>query len=280
MIVAVTGSSGFIGKKLLYELELCKHEVISLDLTVGINILDWDVIKNTRRFDVLVHLAAMSYVPESYEKPREFYNVNVNGVINCLELCRKYNAKFIFASSYVYGIPQFLPITENHSLVGFNPYAETKIIGEKICADYFKYFNVRSIILRPFNIYGKGQKDNFLIPLILKQAKTGTLNLLDSRPKRDFIHVNDVIEAFKKAVENNSIEFDQFNVGYGKSYSVKQVVNIVNEMYDNKLIVKFSKNEREHEVLDTIADISKIKIKLNWEPTIGIERGLRWMIDL
>ncbi len=278
MIVAITGSSGFIGRRLVSSLFASGHEIIKLDITTGANILDWDSLKKIKKFDVLVHLAARSFVPLSYEKPRDFYNLNINGVINGLELCRLNNAKFVFASSYVYGKPKYLPINEEHPLGGVNPYAETKIIGEKICEDYYKYFNVRSVILRPFNIYGLGQNKAFLIPLILKQAKTGAVKLLDPRPKRDFIYVEDVVSAFKIAVENNDIKFNHFNVGFGKSYSVNEVVEIVNQLYNNSLHIEFSREKRKNEVLDTVADITKAKSLLHWIPTIDLVEGLKKMI--
>ncbi|MCF6222632.1 MAG: NAD(P)-dependent oxidoreductase [Flavobacteriaceae bacterium] len=279
MIIAITGSSGFIGRRLVSKLEKSGHKIIKLDVNEGIDILNWDRLLKISHFDVLVHLAAKSFVPQSYEMPRDFYNLNVNGVINGLELCRIHKAKFIFTSSYVYGKPEYLPIDENHSLNGFNPYAETKIIGEKICKDYHKYFNVRSIILRPFNIYGLGQNENFLIPLILKQAKTGKVKLLDPRPKRDFIFINDVVEAFMMAIENENVEFDNFNIGSGKSFSVDNVVGIINKLYNNSLDIEYDKVARQNEVLDTVADISKIKSQLNWEPIIGLEEGLKQMIQ-
>lgn len=278
MIIAVTGSSGFIGKRLVSRLEKFGHNIIKVDVNEGIDILNWNQLKTIQKFDVMVHLAAKSFVPQSYETPRDFYHLNVNGVINGLELCRIHKAKFVFASSYVYGKPEYLPIDENHLLEGFNPYAETKIIGEKICRDYHKYFDVRSIILRPFNIYGPGQGENFLIPLILKQAKTGKVKLLDSRPKRDFVFIDDVVEAFRLAVENNNVEFDEFNIGNGKSFSVDNVVRIIDKLYSNKLDIEYDKVARQNEVLDTVADISKIRTQLNWEPKIRLEEGLKRMI--
>ncbi len=279
MIIAVTGSSGFIGKNLVKKLLLSGNEVIKLDISEGFDILNWDDLKNIESFDVLVHLAAMSFVPNSYKQPRDFYNLNVNGVINGLELCRIHSAKFVFSSSYVYGKPKYLSIDENHPLQGFNPYAETKIIGEKICEDYFKYFKVPSIIMRPFNIYGNNQNENFLIPLILKQAKTGNIKLTDPRPKRDFIYIDDVVDAFICAVENNSILFDKFNVGTGTSYSVQEVVEIVNQLFGNELNIEFSNIKRENEVLDTVADILHIKKSLNWHPKINLKTGLKNMIN-
>lgn len=280
MKVIVSGSGGFIGSKLVDVLKEDHHEVIEFDISEGIDILKWDTIKDTLAFDVFVHLAANSFVPASYEKPREFYHLNLLGVINALELCRLCNAKFIFSSSYVYGKPYQLPIPENHPLQGFNPYAETKILGEKICENYYKYFNVRSLILRPFNIYGKGQNENFLIPLILKQAKTGRINLLDSRPKRDYVYIDDVVNAFRIAVNNETAVFEKFNIGFGRSYSVKEIVDIVNSFYNNQLEISFQNLSRKNEILDTVADITKARTILNWIPKTDIFNGLKIIFNL
>ncbi len=279
MIVAVTGSSGFIGRKVVAKLLTSGHKVIKLDIVDGFDILNWEMVKSISGFDVLIHLAGFTFVPLSYSNPRDFYNLNITGVINSLELCKINNAKFVFVSSYVYGEPEFLPINESHPLVGFNPYSETKIIGEKICENYNKYFKVDSVILRPFNIYGPGQNDNFLIPLILKQAKTGVVKLLDPRPKRDFIFVDDVAEAIKLVVEEESLRYNIFNIGSGKSYSVKEVVVHVNELYNNELEVLFTNDKRENEVLDTVADITRINNVLGWQPTLTLLDGLKTMIQ-
>lgn len=278
MKVVVTGSSGFIGSRLVKKLRQLEHEVIEVDTRQGIDILNFEQMLSIDKFDALVHLAAMSFVPLSFEKPRDFYHLNVNGVINGLELCRLHNARFIFSSSYVYGKPKYLPIDENHPLDGFNPYAETKIIGEEICENYFKHFNVSSIILRPFNIYGPNQNESFLIPSILKQAKTGKIKLLDPYPKRDFIYVDDVVNAFKLAIESTKIEFNQFNIGFGTSYSVNDVVEIVNQLYNGTLTIEYSNEKRKNEVTETVADIIKTKKALKWSPKISLLEGIKRMI--
>ncbi|MBI9035782.1 MAG: NAD(P)-dependent oxidoreductase [Bacteroidales bacterium] len=275
MIVAVTGSSGFIGSRLVAKLKTNNHELIELDIQTGFDVLDYNQMKTVRKFDVCIHLAALTFVPLSFEVPHDFYMLNTHGLINCIELCRLHDARMIFASSYVYGQPHYLPINEDHPLEGLNPYTETKILGETICANYFKYFGVKSIILRPFNVYGQGQNEKFLLPSILNQAKNGKIKLNDPRPKRDFVFVDDVVDCYVKAVENNNIPFDVFNIGSGKSYSVSEVVGMVNELYGNTLDVEFSNQERVIEVFDTVADISKVKLGLDWSPKTDLFEGIK-----
>ena len=106
MRILVTGSSGFIGSKIIKKLVEFKHEVVELDIINGWDITNWEQIKAIESFDVLIHLAAQTFVPDSYKMPQKMYNLNMLGTLNALELCRIKNARMIFASSYVYGNPE------------------------------------------------------------------------------------------------------------------------------------------------------------------------------
>lgn len=274
-IIAVTGSSGFIGKHLVNALIRNKKNVIELDIDKGFNLLKEEDIQRVPKFDIIVHLAAKSFVPLSFEKPWEFYHHNYTLTLNVLELARLNNAKVIFVSSYLYGVPEYLPIDENHPLKPHNPYAQTKLICEKLCEGYNRDFNIPIIILRPFNLYGPGQNENFLLPTIIKQAKNGKIVLKDPRPKRDFVYIDDVANCFIKAIENDSLAFDIFNIGYGKSYSVQEIVEFVNHFYNNGLEIEYAKEERNFEVMDTVADVSKVRKVLGWTPKVDLFSGIK-----
>jgi UDP-glucose 4-epimerase len=198
MKIAISGSEGFIGQALKSKLSLnINTELICIDIKNGDDLSYKKILDRIKEFDVFVHLAALSFVPDSYTKPHTFFDINFNTTLNALELCRKYKAKMIFLSSYVYGKPHYLPIDEKHPINAFNPYAQTKIIGEKLCESYNKDFNVPCFILRPFNIYGPRQNSLFLLPSILEQIKAGQKKILlnDPTPRRDFVNIYDVIEA-------------------------------------------------------------------------------------
>jgi len=271
---AVTGSSGFVGQHLIKSLRSKDFEFVKLDLQDGVDITDWKQIRSTEKFDVLFHLAAKTFVPDSFKNPRSFYYTNISGTLNALELCRLNNAKMIFASSYIYGQPQYLPIDETHPIVAFNPYAQTKVIGEQLCESYHRNFGVPIVILRPFNIYGYGQNENFLIPTMLKQMKEGVISLKDPEPKRDMVFIDDVIEAYINAAEYDQNGFDIFNIGSGISYSIQEIVDQITASSDQEIKVEFSGEKRKNEVLNTIADISKAKKLLNWNPKITFNEGL------
>ena len=274
MIIAVTGSSGFTGKKLVAKLTSLNHKVIKLDIKEGIDITDFNNLKDIQKYDLIYHLAAMSFVPDSYQKPHDFYRVNVNSTMNTLELSRKYNAKYVYVSSYVYGNPEYLPIDENHPVVSFNPYSDTKIISENLCRSYNKYFNLNIMIVRPFNIYGPAQTNNFLIPFILKQAVNRKIELSDPNPKRDLIYIDDLIELYSKLITYEDSSFEIFNAGYGKSYSVREIVEYIIGMFPSKIEVNYLNKVRPNEVNDTIADTRKAKKLLNWAPKVDLREGL------
>ena len=285
--ILVTGSSGFVGKNLVEELKRQDADVLTLTDHDGrrIDIRDQQrveaIINKIRNIDIdiVYHLAAITSVPFSFENPGETYDVNVLGTLNILELCRSCNAdKIVFASSYVYGQPQYLPIDEKHPLQPTNPYARSKILGEELCRAYNTDFGVKCIILRPFNIYGVGQSKNFLIPSIIAQLRYGKIELKDPEPKRDFIYISDVIDAYIKAGEFNG-DFDVFNIGYGKSYSVKEIVDKIIYLYGKDVKVKYSGERRKNEIMDTIADIKKAKEKLGWKPSVEIDNGLSNLLN-
>ena len=278
--ILVTGSSGFVGKNLVEELKRQDADVLTLTDHDGrrIDIRDQQrveaIINEIKNIDIVYHLAAITSVPFSFENPRETYDVNVLGTLNILELCRSCNAdKIVFASSYVYGQPQYLPIDEKHPLQPTNPYARSKILGEELCRAYNTDFGVKCIILRPFNIYGVGQNKNFLIPSIIDQLRYGKIELKDPEPKRDFIYISDVIDAYVKAGEFKG-DFEVFNIGYGKSYSVKEIVDKIIYLYGKDVKVKYSGERRKNEIMDTIANTKKAKEKLGWKPRVEIDKGL------
>jgi len=279
MKILITGFSGFIGKYLLERLSLTNHELVLMDLSNGFDICNWEQIKHIEGIDAIVHLANLSFVPASYEQPKKFYESNYISTLNMLELCRINKAKMLFFSSYVYGHPQYQPIDEKHPIQAFNPYAQTKVICESLCEGYNRDFQVPVTIFRPFNIYGKGQNPDFLIPTIIQQAKEGNIIIKDDRPKRDYIHVKDIVEAVYAAIESkNTNSLQTYNLGTGVSYSVKEIIDIVTGLFKSKIEYQCKNETRPNEVMDTIADISKIKTDLNWTPQIDIIEGLKLMI--
>lgn len=280
MKILITGYSGFIGSYLQKRLESSAHELILADITNGVDICDWKQVAVFDDVDIIVHLANLSFVPASYENPKRFYETNYLSTLNMLELCRLRNARMIFFSSYIYGHPEYQPIDEQHPVQAFNPYAQTKVICESLCQGYSRDFKVPITIFRPFNIYGVGQNPDFLIPSIIQQARAGKITVKDDRPKRDYIHVSDIVEAIVAAIETEQTTDDlrTYNLGTGISFSVKEIVDLVRDLFNTEIDYLCTNEFRPNDVMDTVADISKIKNELHWSPAVSIREGLQKML--
>ncbi|WP_235906056.1 NAD-dependent epimerase/dehydratase family protein [Ginsengibacter hankyongi] len=277
--ILITGSKGFVGNSLTSLLKSKSFEVFDVGSSNTLNLCDWEAVKNIPKSEIIVHLASKSFVPDSFKTPLSFYNNNILSTLNILEKAKIDGAKVIFFSTYVYGTPIYLPIDENHHKSPKNPYTQSKLIGEELCEAYFRDFGVPVTIFRPFNIYGAGQKFPFFIPTVISQINNKAIQLNDSRPKRDFIYIDDVVEAVHLSIIDNDKFFRIYNLGSGVSTSIKDIVDAIINLSQSKARVHFTNEIRQGEILDTIADISKIQNELNWKPKISITRGLRLTIE-
>ena len=269
--ILITGSSGFIGRNLKAELLKRKFQIEEFNSAQG------DIAETKLNFSNIshvFHLAGKSFVPDSWKNPEEFKRVNVDGIRNVLEFCKSNGACLTFVSSYVYGIPEKLPISESHPVHPSNPYAESKKRAEDVCMEFSN--EVPVTILRPFNIYGIGQPDYFLIPEIIKQLhddSTSEITLLDLKPKRDYLFMDDFINSLILLFEN--IKQGVFNIGSGYSMSVEEIVNVIFQVSGKSKKIISKEEKRKNEIPDVIADISKIRDETRWEPKISFQEGIK-----
>ncbi|MCL1987940.1 MAG: GDP-mannose 4,6-dehydratase [Firmicutes bacterium] len=273
MKILITGVSGFLGNHLQKTLtaEFPQHEILPFDEDIC------QPVKLNNSADYVFHLAAKTDVPESWKTPADFYNVNVTGTANVLEYCRKVGANLTYVNSYPYGIPLYLPIDENHPQAPNSPYNHSKHLAEDICRFYSENFNVKTTVLRLFNVYGAGQNENFLIPKIIKQALFGdSIEVMDLEPKRDYVYIQDVITALISTMNVTLTNFRVYNVGSGKSYSVAEVCEKINIL--NKPIISLQQ-KRQNEVPNVLANIAKIGNELNWQPQTTFENGIAKTIE-
>lgn len=281
MNILVTGSTGFIGTRLVRGLEAQGNTVYQYGFSLGNDIRDKDSfnIFLGKGIDAVFHLAGLTFVPDSWANPEAFYCVNTLGTQHTLEFCRNEKAKLIYASAYVYGIPQYLPIDEKHPAVPNNPYAHSKWLGEELCRFYSDVMGVQTTVLRPFNLYGPGQDDNFLIPMIIKQAREGKeIVVKDDKPRRDYIHVDDFIDACILALQFHE-PFKIFNVGSGYSSSVGEIVEAALKAVGNEIAWRSTGEIRHNEIPDTIADCRCISELLGWRPTRKLEASIYELIN-
>jgi len=274
--VIITGSEGFVGSYLRSKLAEEGVEVIPIDISIGLDITDWEQLRDFgQNADIIIHLAARTYIPTTSANPRDTYHMNLNGTLNMLELARRNGIrKFVYASAYVYGIPQYLPIDEKHPINPINPYNRSKALGEELCHAYYEDHGLECVILRAFNIYGKGQNKDFLIPSIVNQINQKEIILNDPKPKRDFIHVEDVVDAYIKAAQYSGSACDVFNIGSGNSFSVDEIAQKIIAVSGRTVKVNYLDQQRKNEIADTVADITRAKEELNWEPKTTMDEGL------
>ena len=295
MNFAVTGGAGFIGSHLVKHLISQGHGVIVIDNLyrgrlsnlgevqdkvnfVKLDILDFENLKKTlQNVDGIFHQAALTSVPESYEKEDEYKKVNVVGTENVFKIAKEFQIKVVYASSSsVYGNIEKIPITEDFKRKPINPYGLTKLEDELLAEKYAK-LGVQIIGLRYFNVFGIGQTLDYagVITKFLDKINENKSPIIfgDGSQIRDFIFVNDVAKANLAAMISN-VEHGFFNIGTGKSISIKELA---------QLMIKISKKSLEPEydnlppgdVKLSTADISNSVKLLNWKSETPLEEGLR-----
>lgn len=271
--VLVTGASGFIGQHLVPRLRGEGHEVLDVGRTSG-DVADDATWRSFPLADVVVHLAAKSFVPDSWDAPGVFLRTNLLGTVAAMEYCRAHGARLVFPSSYMYGDAVQQPIPENTTLVAKNPYALSKRLAEEACEFFADRFGLNITILRPFNIYGPGQSNTFLIPMIVNQLKGGReVHVKDLEPRRDYVYIRDIVEAMVKAAACER-GLNVFNLGSGVSHSVADVIQTIQTVWGTDLPVRSDGVRRKDEVMDTVADITRAAQQLGWKPRFTLRQGI------
>ena len=277
---AVTGSNGFIGKHLVHALKSSGIDVLEISRsTSSIDVTDWEQVQTIPVQDVVFHLAGITNIQEAFVEPKNVYFTNYVGTLNMLEWCRIHDIKkMVYVSTFVYGVPQYLPVDEAHPIAPNNPYSQSKLMGEELCEAYCRDHGLNVTILRLFNIYGPRQTGNFLIPQILRQLSEGEVVLGDPAPKRDFLYISDVVNALVAASESDMDGCNVYNVGSGKSYSAGEVADTLVDIYlkqtRKSASIKYTYDKRKSEIADTIANIDRAKKDLQWIPQVDIRTGL------
>ena len=276
--ILVTGASGFIGSHLVPRLRERGHEVFAATSRSG-DVAEEDTWAGYPNAEVVIHLAGKAFVPASWEQPAAFIRSNLLGTVGALGYCVQRSARLVFVSSYLYGRPETLPIRESAPLLANNPYALSKKLAEEACGFFGASMGAEITILRPFNVYGAGQSDSFLVPSIIRQVRAGRqVRVKDLEPKRDYVYVDDVVRAIQAAACRRG-ESGVFNIGSGVSYSVEDLIRVVQRVMGTDIPVSSDGERRKDEVMDTVADITEARRHLGWEPEWTLEAGVRKMIE-
>ena len=290
----VTGGAGFIGSNLVDRLVKEGHKVIVLDnfvsgkrsnlshhLKRNVKIIRIDI-SNTKKLDkyfkdvvYVFHLAGLAEIVPSIKNPNKYFINNVFGTLNVLEAAKKVKVKkFIYAaSSSCYGSPKKVPTSETEKIDTQHPYALTKFLGEEAAIKYAKFFKMPNISCRFFNVYGPrlnttSQYAAVFGNFLTQKKKMKPLTIIGSgNQTRDFIHVDDLTNAFIKLARSN-LKNKIYNLGSGKETSINKIANMIG---GKKIFIP----KRLGDPTRSCANISKIKKDIKWKPRISIIEGIK-----
>ena len=298
MKIFITGGAGFIGSAISKSFLDDGNEVTIFDnfsnssekkisstskilSVIKGDICDFESLKKALdNFDAVIHLAAQINVEESIQFPEKTFQVNVKGTENLLQVCtqNKINNLIFASSAAVYGNPEKSPLTENSPISPISPYGESKAQMEQIIKKYSRDFSLNCISLRIFNVYGIGQTDSYagvITKFLNRIQKNQPLEIFgDGSNSRDFIALEDVVQAFIKALDNiKGKKGNYYNIGTGKSTTIKELAEIMLSICNKNLEIKF-KAPKENDIAQSAASIDLAQRELGFNPKISLLDGL------
>lgn len=307
MRMLITGGAGFIGSHLCDKYVKDGYTVLCLDNFMSGDLMNVRHLLNYRNFklirgdirdcdllekimrdvDVVFHLAAQVHVDRSYIEPKLTYEVNVMGTQNILEAARMHDAKkVIYAStSEVYGSAQYVPIDEKHPLNAPHPYGASKIAADRMCHAYIQTYGMNISILRLFNIFGPRQRDigyGGVISIFTRRILSDVPPIIygDGLQTRDYTYIEDAIRAYDLILNHDEPIAEPINFGSGKAVSILDLANMLIDLNGKKGNIKPVHVEpRIGEVKQLIADTTKARELLGWEPTYDLEEGLGKFVE-
>lgn len=300
--IAVTGADGFIGSHLCETLlkngfsvkALCFYNSFSsagwLDHSpyknefeiIFIDVRDYGRIEKVLSgAEVVIHLASLIGIPFSYESPESYIHTNIIGTFNVCKSALKNDVSHMIqtSTSEVYGSAITTPIDELHPLQAQSPYSASKISADAIAFSMYSAFDLPLTIARPFNTFGPRQSNRAVIPTIISQIfnqNSGKIVLGNIETKRDFNYVDNTVDGFLSLLNINP-SGQVFNIGSGKTISIKDLVQIISKLTNSKIDIQLD-NTRirpdKSEVDELQADISKLVNLTGYSPKVTLEAGL------
>jgi len=279
MRALVTGGAGFVGTNLIKRLLKDEYEVVSFDnystgfkdnRLKGCTYIDIDITESfddwKEKFDVIFHLAALPRIGPSFKNPTEVIDVNVGGTVNVLEYARKTETPVIYAGSSSF-----------HGGVYKNPYTFSKWQGEELCKMYEQVYGLDVTICRFYNVYGNHMPQSggyrTVLPIFLEQYKKGHMLTItsDGEQRRDFTHVDDIIEAMIRVVEWMPSKWGStFELGRGENHSINEVVDMFGDIIGTIYL-----DEIPGETRNTLCKSELARKKLRWNPKNNLEDWIK-----
>ncbi|WP_297107221.1 GDP-mannose 4,6-dehydratase [uncultured Devosia sp.] len=303
--VLITGADGFIGSHLTELLVSRGAKVTALVLYNSWNEIGWlkDIpsqilrevdlqvgdIRDAERIRALAagkqyvfHLSSLIAIPYSYLAPRSYVDTNIIGATNVLEACRASDSldRLVHVStSEVYGTAQFVPISEEHPLVGQSPYSASKIAADKMAESYHLSFELPLVIARPFNTYGPRQSARAVIPTIASQIAAGKtrLSMGSVTPSRDFNYASDTALGMCALALSDAAMGETINIGSGEEHTIAKVVEILSGIAGVQVHIEQDPERirpAKSEVDRLLCDNSKITGMTDWRPQVSFADGL------
>ncbi|KAG0511278.1 MAG: UDP-glucose 4-epimerase [Nitrosopumilales archaeon] len=300
MKIFVTGGAGFIGSALVKSFLEKNYTVMIFDnfsnsseenvstlLNKGASLVKGDVRKfediekALNDYDLVIHLAAQISVEESIKKPELTHSINVGGTENLLKACvaKKVNKIILASSAAVYGQPKELPLTESSPISPISPYGQSKVEMEKLLEEFSKNYGLNGISLRFFNIYGKGQTDEYagVITKFMKNISENKPLIIfgDGSNTRDFISIVDVVDSILSAIEKiEGKKGNYYNVATGNFISIKELAELMLSISDKNLGIKYE-SPKKGDILHSQTSINLLQKELGFYPKIKLSDGLK-----
>jgi len=303
--ILVTGADGFIGSHLVELLISQGHEVkafclynsngswgwldtlpeyckAQIEVVLG-DIRDPLCVREAMRgCEIVFHLAALIAIPYSYVAPASYVDTNIHGTLNVVQAARDLGTKRVVhtSTSETYGTAQFVPITEEHPLVGQSPYAASKIGADQIALSYWRSFETPVAVLRPFNTYGPRQSARAVIPTIISQIASGLreIKLGALSPTRDFNFVADTCAAFLAVANSDAALGQVINAASNFEISIGATAALIAEVMNVELTIRTDEQRLRpegSEVNRLFGDNSRLRELTGWQPAYGGLDGFR-----
>ena len=297
----VTGGAGFIGSHISEELLRRGHRVRVVDSLVtgyqrnlrdGVEFVHDDLAEPAvaraavAGMDYVIHQAAIPSVPRSVEKPEESHRANIDATLQILLASRDARIKrLVFAgSSSVYGDTEVLPKTEVMPTNPLSPYALQKLMGEMYLQMFTRLYGLETVTTRYFNVFGPrqdpGSPYSGVISLFIKALTEGTQPVIygDGEQTRDFTYVSNVVDGVLRATEAPGVAGEVFNVATSRRISLNELLAALKKIFGSNAEPIY-RESRPGDVRDSQADISKAQQMLGYQPTVGLEQGLRETVE-